>query len=97
MWLINGCAEQVTKYEPGTGSKASPAASEAIANATGAIKKAKANNWIWRDTGKFLKQAQAAADKGDTSAAIKLANKAKFQAEAAVNQYNYETANPRGL
>ena len=41
--------------------------------------------------------AQAAADKGDNEAAVKLANKAKFEAEAAVLQYNYETANPRGM
>ena len=52
---------------------------------------------IWRDTETFLKEAQAAAEKGENGTAIKLANKAKFQAEAAVIQYNHEKNNPRGL
>ena len=97
MWLINGCADQTMKSEASSGSMASPAATAAIASAASAIKAAKANNWIWRDTEKFLKSAQAAADKGDNDTAVKLANKAKFEAESAVVQYNYETANPRGL
>ena len=95
MWLINGCADQATKS--GSGSMASPEATAAIASANSAIKAAKANKWIWRDTEKFVKQAQAAADKGDNATAIKLANKAKFQAEGAVTQYKFEQANPRGL
>ena len=97
MWLVNGCADQVIKTETYGGSSADPVAMAAIASAGNAIKAAKVNNWIWRDTEKFLKQAQAAADKGDNSAAIKLANKAKFQAESAVTQYKYEMANPRGM
>ena len=40
---------------------------------------------------------EAAADAGDNTTAIKLANKAKYQAEAAVIQYNHEKNNPRGL
>jgi hypothetical protein len=95
MWLISACAEQATKAD--SGSMASPEATAAIASAGSAIKAAKANNWIWRDTEKFLKEAQAAADKGDNDAAVKLADKAKFQAESAVSQYKYEKANPRGL
>jgi hypothetical protein len=94
MWLINGCADQATKQAP---AGASSEATAAIASANSAIKAAKANNWIWRDTEKFAKQAQAAADKGDNATAIKLANKAKFQAEGAVTQYKFEKANPRGL
>ncbi|MBT8122306.1 MAG: hypothetical protein KJO10_07220 [Gammaproteobacteria bacterium] len=76
---------------------ASPEAVTAIASANTAIKQAKANNWIWRDTESFVKKAQEAADKGDNAAAIKLASKAKEQAEDAVKQYEYEKANPRGL
>ena len=95
LWLVNGCAEKATKSA--ASGKASPEAIAAIASATSAIKTAKANNWIWRDTEKFASQAQAAADKGDNAAAIKLANKAKAEAENAVKQYEYETANPRGL
>jgi hypothetical protein len=95
MWLINGCADQAIVSD--SGSMASPEATAAIASANSAIKAAKANNWIWRDTEKFAKQAQAAADKGDSKGAIKLAQKAKFQAESAVTQYKFEKANPRGL
>ena len=40
---------------------------------------------------------QTAADAGDNDMAIKLADKAKFEAESAVIQYNYETTNQRGL
>ena len=93
VWLVNGCAQSADKPT----SAASPEATAAIAAADAAIKKAKANNWIWRDTEKFAKEAKEAADKGDNAAAIKLANKAKAQAEDAVNQYEYEMANPRGL
>jgi len=95
-WLINGCAERVTRTSDSSG-KANPQAVTAIADANAAIKQAKDNNWIWRDTEKIAKQAQAAADKGDNDAAIKLANKARAQAENAVQQYEYEKANPRGL
>lgn len=94
LWLVNGCADKATKSSAG---KASPEAVAAIAAANSAIKTAKGNNWIWRDTEKFAKQAQAAADKGDNAAAVKLANKAKAQAMDAVAQYNHEKANPRGL
>jgi len=94
--LTVGCAS-FGNGGSGGASKASPEATAAIANAGGAIKAAKANNWIWRDTEKFLKQAKEAAGKGENDAAIKLANKAKFQAEAAVIQYNREKNNPRGL
>ncbi len=93
--LSIGCAAQQAK-ESSTAT-ASPEATAAIAGASAAIKKAKANDWIWRDTEKFLKQAQAAADKGDTATAVKLANKAKFQAEAAVIQYNHEMSISRGF
>lgn len=94
LWLVNGCADQSVKT---SGSKASAEATTAIANASDAIKAAKANDWLWRDTEKFLKQAQEAADKGDNDTAITLAGKAQFEAEAAVIQYNYENTNPRGL
>jgi hypothetical protein len=92
--LASGCA-QFAEKPPAT--KASPEATAAIASANAAIKAAKANTWIWRDTEKFAKQAQEAAGKGDNAAAIKLANKAKAQAEDAIAQYKYETANPRDL
>ena len=92
--LSVGCAAQQTKE---SASMASPEATAAIAAASAAIKKAKANDWVWRDTEKFLSEAQQAADKGDTATAVKLANKAKFQAEAAVIQYNHEKSISRGI
>ena len=73
-------------------SAASPEATQAIAAAKVAIGKAKANDWIWCDTEKFLNKAEAAADKGDNTTAIKMANKAKFQAEDAVKQYKQQMA-----
>lgn len=95
LWLVSGCADQATKAD--TASKASPEANAAIAAANAAIKSAKANNWIWRDTEKFAEEAQVAADKGDNAVAIKLANKARDEADNAAAQYKYEMAHPRGL
>ena len=95
--LNAGCAESPKKDDASAASQASPEVTTAIANASDAIKMAEANEWIWRDTEMFLKEAQAAADKGDNATAIKLANKAKYQAEAAVIQFNHEKNNPRGI
>jgi len=92
LWLINGCASNSSN-----GGSASSEATTAIANANAAIKSAKGNDWIWRDTEKFVKQAKESADAGDNAKAIKLADKARFQAEAAVEQYNMETTHQRGL
>ena len=93
LWLVNGCASNSSNG----GSKASSDATTAIANANDAIKAAKSNDWIWRDTEKFAAQAGEAAAAGDDAKAIKLANKAQFEAEAAVEQYNFEKTHPRGL
>ena len=93
VWLLNGCAEKSVKSASG----ASPEAMAAIENAESAIQAAKANDWIWRDTEDFLQQAREAAEKGDNQAAMALAEKARFEAEAAVVQYNYETDHPRGI
>jgi len=95
--LTVACASAPDKGDAGGASKASPEATAAINNASDAIKAAKANKWIWRDTETFLSQAQEAADKGDNDLAIQLADKARFQAEAAVIQYDYEKNHPRGL
>ena len=95
MWLAStGCAQQ-TAREPAT--KASPAATAAIESANAAIRTARENNWIWRDTEKFAAEAQAAADKGENDVAIKLANKARKEAENATAQFNYENSHPRGM
>lgn len=97
LWLTSGCADQSAKSEVAAASTASPEATAAITNASDAIAIATSNDWIWRDTEKFLGKAKAAADAGDNAKAIMLADKAKFEAEAAVIQYNNEKANQRGL
>ena len=53
----------------------------AVAEATAEQKKAKKAGGEWRDIGKFLKKADAAAKKGDYKTATKLAKKVKFQAQ----------------
>jgi hypothetical protein len=96
LWLTSGCADQSAKSDTAA-SKASPEATAAIANANDAIAIANSNDWIWRDTESFLSKAKAAADAGDNATAITLADKAKFEAETAVIQYNFETSHQRGL
>lgn len=93
--LAAGCAtapkEQPAKPAPvAKPAGPSPAATQAIAEAEAALREAKALNWIWRDTEKLLKKAKKAAEKGDNDKAIRLARKAKGQAELAVNQYYLE-------
>ena len=93
-----GCADQQMKDSgAAAASKATPEARQAIKNASDAISMANENNWIWSKTEDLLKDAQAAADSGDNATAIKLADKAKFEAEAAIIQYNHEKDHPRGL
>jgi hypothetical protein len=89
-----GCAGQSAKD---SASKATSEASQAIKNAADSISMANENNWIWSQTEDLLKEAQAAADSGDNATAIKLADQARFQAEAAIIQYNHEKDHPRGL
>ena len=80
--LITGCASTEE-------SSLSPA-EQAIADAKAANADAKALNYEWRDTGKFIKQAEEKLAAGDDAGAIKLANKAKTQANDAVAQANLE-------
>jgi nucleoid-associated protein YgaU len=74
-----GCAT------PAEGPTADDAAA-AIAAAKAANAKAAAENYEWRDTGKIIKQAEKAMNEGKYAEAVKLANKARRQAENAVNQ-----------
>jgi len=63
------------------------AANAAIEAAEAALNKARSVDGEWRDARKkFLKKAKAAAHKADYKTAIKLANKAKFQAEMGYQQ-----------
>jgi len=75
---------------------ATPAA-DAITDAKMEMKKVNEVGYLWRDTGKILKKAEAAASKGDDKTAEKLARKAEEQAKDAYAQYEryYESAAPR--
>jgi len=75
----------------------SPEAASAIKSAHEANTKAKAVGYEWRDTGKLLKKAEAAAKKGDNEAAIKMANKAKSEAMMAVKQQALEKGMDRSV
>lgn len=80
--LIIGCAG-TTDEEP---KKALGSAEAAIASAEAAYKIALDELYAWRDTGKLIKKAKKALKSGKDADAIKLANKAKKQAEDAVAQ-----------
>jgi histidyl-tRNA synthetase len=54
--------------------------------ADAARKQAASMSYEWRDTGKMLKKAREAADKGDYASANKLAMKAQMQGKMAVAQ-----------
>jgi len=97
--LAVGCASQQKQEEaPAAKTEKGPSAAEiAIANAKAANKKAKAVGYEWRDTGKAIKKAEAALKKGDEAGAIKLANKARSEAELAVKQYYYEQGIDRAV
>ena len=61
-------------------------AAAAIMAAEQMNKKAKKAEFEWRDTGKIIKKAKAAAKDGEFDEAVKQANKAKKQAEMALQQ-----------
>lgn len=67
-------------------------AKEAIAAAKSANAEAKAAGAAWRDTDDIIKQAEAALEEGDTGTAIQLAEKARKQAENALEQKRLEEA-----
>lgn len=64
----------------------------AIGAAQASLDEAQKLGTAWRDTQKILDQAKAAADAGDEEQAVKLAGKAKFQAETAIDQHYLEAA-----
>lgn len=81
-----GCASTTED----TGQNNAAAATTAIAAAKKADDQAKAAQYEWRDTGKLIKQAEKAMAAGNYDNAIKLANKARRQAENAIKQKNAE-------
>jgi nucleoid-associated protein YgaU len=89
--VFAGCA---TTDEPATEttSDAQASAEAAIAAAKKAQSEASALGYEWRDTGKLIKQAEAALKAGDYAKAESLANQAKMQAEEAIDQYYLQQA-----
>ena len=91
--LLAGCA---STGGSDTGAQATQNTSEAAKNAINSAKlanaKAKKLGYEWRDTAKIIKAAEAAAAAGDYAEAIRLANKARAQAEDAIKQYTLEEA-----
>ncbi len=81
--LISGCASTDEATDSMT-------AEQAIADAKAANAEAKAANYEWRDTGKFIKEAEAKLADGDEEGALALATKAKSQATAATVQADSE-------
>jgi hypothetical protein len=61
-------------------------AADAIAKAEAARKQAASVNGEWRDTGKFIKQAQGAAKAGEYDKAVKLAKKAEQEGRLGYEQ-----------
>lgn len=61
-------------------------ATDAIAKAVAAQKKAASVNGEWRDTGKFIKNARKAAEAGDYAKAIRLAEKAESEGNLGYQQ-----------
>ena len=57
-----------------------------ISDAKTELAKAEKTGYAWRDTGKFIKQAEKALAAGDTAKATALANKALEQAQLAQKQ-----------
>lgn len=92
-----GCASQQKQESTPQADEGPTASSIAISNAKAAMKKAKAVGYLWRDTGKMVKKAEAAAKKGDEAKAVKLANDARSQAEMAVKQYYLEQGIDRAI
>jgi nucleoid-associated protein YgaU len=80
--LLAGCAT--------TGDDATSAAEQAIADAKAANAEVAAMGYEWRDTGKIIKEAEAALADGDADKALALANKALAQAEDAKRQAELE-------
>ncbi len=91
--LVAGCA---STPDSDTGATRE-AAEQAIADAKSTNAQAKKMKVEWRDTGKIIKKAEKALGAEDYEKAIKLANKARRQAEMAMEQLKNEKARLTGL
>ncbi|HFE48493.1 MAG TPA: SoxXA-binding protein [Chromatiaceae bacterium] len=85
---VAGCASTSGDSMQKAAAAATPAEAyqQVLAEAKAAKKKAASVDGEWRDIGKILKKAEAAAKKGDYAKATKLAEYAKFQGEMGYKQ-----------
>ena len=95
--LTVGCADTAKKDAEAATAAEAAKANQSISAAKKANKKAKSVGFEWRDTGKWIKKAEASAKKGDNKNAIKLAGKAKTEAELAYKQYILEKGIDRAV
>ncbi len=80
--LAAGCATS-TEDKAAAANITSASVETSIANAKAALKEAEQGGYAWRDTGKFIKQAEEAAAAGELEKASGLSNKALEQSELA--------------
>jgi hypothetical protein len=91
--LIFGCAGTTGGEKK---SSIDPVVQAAIDEAIAANENANSVGYEWRDAGRFIKEAQAAAEAGDNDTAMALANKAKTQGDLAYQQaLSQKNAGPR--
>ena len=87
--LAGGCATTSQSAPPAAeqNTAAKAAAAKAIADAKAAYSEAEAKGYAWTTTGPLIAEAEKAFNAGDYQKATDLANKAKAEAEASINQY----------
>ncbi|MEJ2653865.1 MAG: LysM peptidoglycan-binding domain-containing protein [Acidihalobacter sp.] len=88
--LASGCATTSQQSAPPAAEQntaAKDAAAQAIAGAKAAYAEAEAKGYAWTTTGPLIAKAEKAFKAGDYQKATELANKAKAEAEASINQY----------
>jgi len=95
--LAVGCADTAKKDAEVAAAAEAAKVKQAITEAKKASKKAKSVGNEWRDTGKLIKKAETSARRGDNKNAMKLAGKAKTEAELAYKQYILEKGIDRSL
>ncbi len=86
--IVTGCANAGSSSSASTASMSAndQAVQQVIDDAKAALSVAKKGNYAWRDTGKFIKQAEKALADGHTAKASSLATKALQQSQLAKKQ-----------
>jgi hypothetical protein len=85
VFAVSACASS-----GGSSKAADEAWAKQVAAAESRMKELNKNNALWRDTGKFLEQAQEAYKAGDKEKADKLMKKVNTEIELAGKQYEAE-------